>query len=217
MYGKEALGRISELFYIIEQRKSEDNSPPTYRDTADLREMSDIILSVSLDTEKVLDEKIPVLWYLAHSYERMWRYAISAKYYKELVRCHVALMKLRRYSDEEQVGFDEALYSALKARNKYQDDPCEDILELISDVVPRQKALKTLADVQKYCRRLPQYDPIELTDEYLAVIDEVEKRIEENRTMDWCIEEWNLKFEYLSEYGIFWRSPVILNPGTMFD
>ena len=69
-------------------------------------------------------------------------------------------------------------------------------------------------------RRNLKHDPVEMSETYLAVIDEIEARIEKNRTlrgMGSCHEIWALKQEYLAEKGIEWQSPVILNPRVMFD
>ena len=58
---------------------------------------------------------------------------------------------------------------------------------------------------------------VEKTEEYLAVIDKVEEKIEKTKQMNFCLEYWNLKAQFLFEYGILWRSPTQLNPGVMFD
>lgn len=56
-----------------------------------------------------------------------------------------------------------------------------------------------------------------MTDEYLAVIDEVERCIAETQTVDICFEYWHLKAMFLWEHDILWRSPAALNPNVMFD
>ena len=69
-------------------------------------------------------------------------------------------------------------------------------------------------------RRSLKHDPVEMSEEYLAVIDEVEEKIDQNRTMRGmgsCHEIWGLKYEYLLEKGIHWKSPSVLNPRVMFD
>jgi tetratricopeptide (TPR) repeat protein len=67
-----------------------------------------------------------------------------------------------------------------------------------------------------------KYDPVEDTDGYLAVIDEVERRLyeelkDEPRHMGFCFHYWSAKRDLLAEYGIEWRSPRIMNPRVMFD
>ena len=59
-----------------------------------------------------------------------------------------------------------------------------------------------------------------MSEEYLAVIDDVEEKIDKNRPlvgMGSCHEIWDLKYQYLLEKGIRWKSPQILNPRVMFD
>jgi hypothetical protein len=61
---------------------------------------------------------------------------------------------------------------------------------------------------------------VEATEEYLAVIDEVDEWIEKNREyrgFGSCHHVWRLKAEYLAKKGITWRSPAALNPRVRFD
>ena len=69
-------------------------------------------------------------------------------------------------------------------------------------------------------RRTFKNDPVEMTPEYLAVIDEIEERVEKNQKlhgMGSCFEYWDLKQQYLAEKGISWESPALLNPNARFD
>lgn len=66
------------------------------------------------------------------------------------------------------------------------------------------------------------YDSIEDSEAYLAVIDEVERRLNEElkdvpRHMGFCFEYWSAKEALLSEYGIEWKSPSRMNPRVLFD
>ena len=66
-------------------------------------------------------------------------------------------------------------------------------------------------------------DPVEWTSEYESVIDEVLKKVSARlkghpRGMGFCHAFWYAKAAVLREdYGIEWRSPAVMNPGTMFD
>lgn len=67
-----------------------------------------------------------------------------------------------------------------------------------------------------------KYDPVEDTEAYLAVIDEVERRLyeelkDEPRGMGFCFIYWPAKEALLAEYGIEWHSPSLMNPGVIFD
>ena len=73
---------------------------------------------------------------------------------------------------------------------------------------------------RKERRRSLKHDPVEMRDEYLAVIDAVEERVEAGRTLHGhgsCFEVWALKKSCLLEHGIFWRTPAELNPRVHVD
>lgn len=65
-------------------------------------------------------------------------------------------------------------------------------------------------------------DPVEYTEQWEKIIDEVEAHIgeelaDEPRCMGFCFRYWALKKRILQEYGIEWRSPSQMNPHVMFD
>ena len=65
-------------------------------------------------------------------------------------------------------------------------------------------------------------DPVEWTARYEEVIDEVEKIVDARladhpRGMGFCHAYWHELADVLSDYGIKWRSPSKMNPGTLFD
>ncbi len=217
MYTQEQLDRVIELFNSVEGNKTHDYSAATYKDSPALKEMSEIILSETAETAEVLSEKIPALWYLSECYDQMCRWGLSVKYYKMLLTAHVKLMKLETYDKENTERFESAFYSAVKARNQYLPDACEDLVALVKDSMPEEKLTALLKSAQDSRKGLPKNDPVEMTDAYLAVIDEVEELIEKNKTVNICHEYWSLKSDYLSKRGISWRSPVQLNPGVLFD
>ena len=68
----------------------------------------------------------------------------------------------------------------------------------------------------------PETDPIELTPEYLAIRMELEEKIDdalehERGYYDYCREYWMAKRMILrSDYGIRWKSPIVLNPNEEF-
>jgi len=68
-----------------------------------------------------------------------------------------------------------------------------------------------------------KHDPIEDTEEYKAILPELEAKIEAElkdapRVMGFCFEYWDTKERILREdYGIEWDSPNVLNPTVHFD
>ena len=68
----------------------------------------------------------------------------------------------------------------------------------------------------------PITDPVEMTAEYLAIRYELEEKIDEaleheRGYYDYCKEYWMAKRMILrSDYGIRWKSPIVLNPNEEF-
>ena len=118
-------------------------------------------------------------------------------------------------SDSEAIW--KSFYRADKARNTYAPDDCADLAALVRGTIPEERISLLLSAAQNACRQSIRQDPVEMTDEYLAVIDEVERRIAEAQTVDICFAYWHLKAMFLWEHDIPWRSPAALNPNVMFD
>ena len=87
----------------------------------------------------------------------------------------------------------------------------------MSEILPESSRIKIEAEVSKYYPSI-KHDPIELSEKYLSVIDEVERRMDEaGADKMHTFERIDLKTQLLSEYGVFWRSEIILNPKVHFD
>lgn len=216
-YTEQEVKRLQELYTLIESRKEHPNAAPTYKDSPALAETAQIILSRNDADIDTLVDKIAVLRYLCDSYYSLGRAAVSAKYYKIMLGCYLALKKLKSLNTKEQEAFEYAIFMAFKTRVYYEPDACKDLMDMLSGSVGQDKLSELYQNAANARRGLPKDDPVEQTEEYLAVIDEVERLIDENKTMDFCMEYWSLKSYYLSQKGIYWRSPVLLNPGVMFD
>lgn len=70
-------------------------------------------------------------------------------------------------------------------------------------------------------RRL-KHDPVEWTARWEEVIDEADRKAEENleempRGMGFCHSFWHERAAALASLGIEWRSPSRMNPGVLFD
>lgn len=212
--------RLVELQEEIEGRKEHVYSAPSYKDVPALKEIASIVekrLSAEADADKeTLLDSIYVLKYLSQSYESIGRPSVGVMFCKKALKLAVAAHK-KYCVKAEDLG--EMLYDAMKARNVYVDDDCEDLVEICSVVLPADEVDEIACSVKKH-RRSIKLDAVEMTEKYLAVIDEVEKKIEENSEMcgrGSCFETWSLKRSYLAAYGIVWRSPAVLNPHIIFD
>ena len=211
------LNRIVKLHGIIEGHKEHSHAAPTYKDSPYLAEMAQIALAPRDHDIETLEEIIPTLWYLTECYDKMCRTGMSVKYYTLQLQAHTELMKLREYDIEDMEGFENCFYLAVKARNYYEPDDCSDLVAIVSGSLPDERIRELLLSAQENRRGFIKNDPVEKTEEYLAVIDKVEEKIDKAKQMNFCLEYWNLKAQFLFEHGILWRSPAQLNPGVMFD
>ena len=64
-------------------------------------------------------------------------------------------------------------------------------------------------------------DPIEKTEEFINVFDEVHEEaleiIEKEGDLHLCHQMWGILSDLYAKRGIFWRSPALMNPRVMFD
>ena len=197
--------RIIELIEQINKRKEgRDSIAATYRDSPDLQELAELV-SAESDSSFAYD----VLVFISEQYESMGRFSVAAIFRLNALKSAEGLDK----------DFDEMLYAILRDRNYYVDDDCDDVRAIVDKLLPKENIEKRFNAI-KQRRRSLKHDPVEMSEEYLAVIDEVEKKIDQNRTFHGigsCHEIWALKYEYLLEKGIDWKSPQVLNPRVMFD
>lgn len=165
---------------------------------------------------EVLKVAIHYYAFIADSYRMVDRTMYAADYYDRAIA--LAARLFREYGELVEEPYD-LVYKAIHAHNYYIDDDCEDVISLGAIFID-EVYIDELRGVIPASRRHLKHDPVELTDEYLAVIDEVERLVRENRTFfgfGSCHEVWDLKREYLAERGIVWHSPSTLNPHVMFD
>ena len=214
---QEDLERIAEFYNIIESHMEHEYAAPTYKDRPYLSELAELVLRRWDNDIETLEETIPALWSLTQASDEMCRAGMSVKYYTPLLQAHTGLMKLREYDSDDMEQLENCFYLAVKARNYYEPDDCSDLVEIVSGSLPDERIRELLLSAQENRRGFIKNDPVEKTEEYLAVIDKAEEKIEKTKQMDHCLEYWNLKAQFLFEHGVLWRSPAQLNPGVMFD
>ena len=219
-FSKEKAERLKELFELIEKNGDYNAYELTYQAVPYLKETEEIVeVQLALETpyDKVtLLDSATIMRYLAEAYDRLGRFAVSVRYYKRAIELAA---KLYTMYGEEMQDSSGMIYNALKARNYYVDDDCEDIRELAITFISKELVDDVFSTVMNRRRNL-NHDPVEMTEEYLAVIDEVDEKIEKNREyrgFGSCHHVWSLKTDYLAEKGIEWKSPVVLNPRVRFD
>ena len=156
--------------------------------------------------------------FIADTYKRMGRFSIAAYNHEKALDISI---KIYHECDNQVKGVDNLLYNILKERNYYVDDDCLDVLTKVKDTrMIEPHIIDKIFNSVTSNRRSFNHDPIEMSEEYLKVIDEVEEKIDKNRKlhgMGSCHEIWMLKEQYLLQKGIKWSSPQVLNPRVMFD
>ena len=219
-FTKERAERLKALFELIEKNGDYNAYELTYQAVPYLKETEEIV-EAQLASESPYDkvtllDSATIMRYLAEAYDRLGRFAVSVRYYNRAIELAA---KLYTMYGEEMQDSSGVIYNALKARNYYVDDDCEDIREQALVFIPKDIVDDVFDTVMKRRRNL-KHDPVEMTEEYLTVIDEVDEKIEKNRTQRGfgsCHHVWSLKTDYLAEKGIEWKSPVVLNPRVRFD
>ena len=219
-FTEERAERLKELFEFIEKNGDYNAYELTYLAVPYLKETEEIV-EAQLASESPYDkvtllDSATIMRYLAEAYDRLGRFAVSVRYYKSAIELAATLYTM--YGEEMQDS-STMIYNALKARNYYVDDDCEDIRELALTFISKELVDDVFSTVMNRRRNL-KHDPVEMTEEYLAVIDEIDEKIEKNRTQRGfgsCHHVWSLKTDYLAEKGIEWKSPVVLNPRVRFD
>ena len=212
--------RLKVLFELIEKNGDYNAYELMYLAVPYLRETEEIV-EAQLESESPYDkvtllDSATIMRYLAEAYDRLGRFAVSVHYYKRAIELAATLYTMYGEEVQDSSGM---IYNALKARNYYVDDDCKDIREQALVFIPKD-IVDDVFDTVMNRRRNLKHDPVEMTEEYLAVIDEVDEKIEKNREyrgFGSCHHVWSLKTDYLAEKGIEWKSPVVLNPRVRFD
>lgn len=206
--------RIIALFQQIRERQEREAEHTNYKDAPALHEMADLIRPYVTKMEEAdaetLTDIAAVCLFIGESYRELLRGAYAAEFFTAAFRATVGCKK-------EPEDAEELFRDAVKARNWYVDDDCQDLKLVAAAVLPPETIEKAFAESAK---RILKRDPVEMTSEYLAVIDEVEKKVAENMTTygrGSCHERWALTREFLEEKGIEWRSQGAMNPGFHFD
>lgn len=214
---QEVIGEIKQLINGVKACVVDDELKG-YKASPLLKKMDELLVTNLDDKEESLSFAYDAYVFMGQTYRRMGRFSVSAMFEEKAL--DIAL-KLSRDYDAKAEDVDTLLYDILVDRNYYVDDDCLDVLGKVRGtcLIEPEIIEKNNNSVMKRRRSL-KHDPVEMSEEYLAVIDEVEEKIDKNRTMRGmgsCHEIWGLKYEYLLEKGIHWKSPQMLNPRVMFD
>ena len=180
-FTEERAERLKALFELIEKNGDYNAYELTYLAVPYLKETEEIAeaqLALETPYDKVtLLDSATIMRYLAEAYDRLGRFAISVRYYNSAIELAATLYTMYGEEMQDSSGM---IYNALKARNYYVDDDAEDIRELALTFISKE-LVDDVFDTVMNRRRNLKHDPVEMTEEYLAVIDEVDEKIEKNR------------------------------------
>lgn len=215
---QEIINDINKLAEIIVDCEI-DGEYKGYLASPHLEVMADLILNNLDDSKESLSYAYDTLIFIADRYMMIGRLSLSAIYNKKALE--VGLMLFDKYGKMIPRDIEKVYYEVLHDRNYYVDDDCEDILLMLKGKgLIDDETLLSIYNKRMKSRRTLKNDPIEMSDKYLEVIDEVEEMVDKNRKtrgMGSCHEMWALKAKYLKEKGIIWRSLAIMNPRMRFD
>lgn len=215
---QEIINDINKLAEIIVDCEI-DGEYKGYLASPHLEVMADLILNNLDDSRESLSYAYDTLIFIADRYMMIGRLSLSAIYNKKALE--VGLMLFDKYDKMIPRDIEKVYYKVLHDRNYYVDDDCEDILLMLKGKgLIDDETLLNIYNKRMKSRRTLKNDPIEMSDKYLEVIDEVEEMVDKNRKtrgMGSCHEMWALKAKYLKEKGIIWRSLAIMNPRMRFD
>ena len=196
----EIIEKRDEVYQLIE-----DNL--TFKITPVLNEIAQKAEEIQADDPTHIIDKISVYEFLGDGYYSGGRMQLALDYYREAIELGKSL------ADENRQYFEplRSLYTKLvMVRYLFEGNDSENLKEEISDYVKKSKSLRE--DILEECQYATKHDPVEDSEEYLAVIDEIEERIyEETKDSDDAdsSEVYNqLKKQYLAERGIEWSDPL---------
>ena len=219
MYYPEQVTLLHQLMDEITSLKDErETYAANYQDVPALKTIEQIIEERHDEEQETLLVAYEGYLYLAEQYTSMCRFSISAKYHEKALRIATLILDKHGIIVEH---IEKLVTDLLRDRNFFVDDDCQDIMDLLAKhpLLDEAKA-KDIYERRMSHRRGLKNDPVEMSQEYLDVIDEVEALIEKERTMHGmgsCHEVWAIKQRLLAERGILWKTPHDLNPRVMFD
>ena len=214
---KEFENRVNSLITKAASCEEED-SFKGYKASPILKEIVKVLEENASEEKETLEFEYQAYSFIVDTYRRMGRYVQSSLYGKR--RLEIARIVYELYNDV-LYEIPDVLKTTLRDRNLYEIDSAPDVIEIVQGIgMISDEDIKKIQDSVLRYRSGMKRDIVETTQAYLDVIDDVERRVDENMTyrgMGSCHEEWALKEQYLLEYGIIWKSPAILNPKFRFD
>ncbi len=158
-------------------------------------------------SEESIEDMIRFSESLGIAFEQMGRIKSSAECFTIQVELIARNKKLYGDDSMQMAG---PLFRAIQSRNHYHDDDCPDLMKYAEEYM--EDAFEEVFQSALSSRRVLRFDPVECSDAYLSVINDVEKILDEEKPA----RIWDRKKELLDERGIHWRTPAEMNPNVRF-
>ncbi len=208
---EELLDQIIELRDAVYENVDNDQLFKVKPQLDQIRELAEQIQDED-DTRKIID-KISVFDFLMELYAHTGRQRLSNEC------CYKCIELSRRLMDQDNRVYEPAkdYYRSYIANRLLLDgDTSEDLEDELYQYL-NQEGLDLREMTLEYFSTSPKHDPVEDSEEYLNVIDEVEEKLyealEEHKEEEDYAEQYNqLKKKILSEdYHIEWKTPQEYN------
>jgi tetratricopeptide (TPR) repeat protein len=163
--------------------------------------------------------RITAWLFIADAYYSLGHYLFALKYYgkalERLEQCGGSIADDEDLCDTLYDSFTNMLDIYKKMDKK---KAAKKLLSIIKKVMP-----SSLDAIKKVRRSHLKCDPVEYTEAYMAILPELEAKIDAElggvtKGLGFCFSYWYKKGEILKrDYGIEWDSPGVLNPHVRFD
>ena len=214
---------LDTIFSISEEILAYEEAHMEFKTSRLVQRMVRTAEAIDADSLEKLEERADVYDMAGGSSYLSSRRKLAAKYYEKAFDCECAAFE--KYNGSEDAVLDR-LYNAVVARNNIADDECTDLKSRAKKYVSSDKVNSVVKEAIRTGRDRYLYDKVELTQEYLDVIDKVEERVynhlcnESGGKLDvkkmFPHRYWREKKRFLKAAGIDWKTPAEMNPGTRF-
>ena len=214
---------LDSVFSIREEILSHEEAHREWKTPGLVARMVKLIESAPADSLEKLEDRAEVYDTAGDSSFLSGRRRLAADYYEKAFLCE--LQALESFGGSEEAALDR-LYNAVVSRNYIKDDDCGELKNRAKKLLPAKRVDAVMKQAIHTGRDRLQYDPVELTDGYLSVIDSVEEKVYNLLTDEsggklnvqrmFPHRYWREKKRFLKLAGIDWRMPSELNPGVRF-
>ena len=206
-FKREDVYTVTEIVKNMAKRHETEGEGYSFKDAPSLNKIAKMAATRFKDNDapdqRALADGIAIYSFLGGAYECMHRYQPAAEYMEQACRMIGRVKEeFKEIPDNAAVIFERTV----TLRNTYVEDDCKDVMEIAGKVFGDTGFLK------KAFERKPRVvrDPVEMSKEYLAVIDEVEEKAFKQMKGTESRRDMQMKIAaMLAEKGVKWNFPVL--------